>query len=191
MIDHPFVSIIVPVYNAEKYLTQCIDSILIQTYTDFELLLINDGSIDASSEICDYYSKKDIRIKVYHKENGGVSTARNQGIENSTGKYICFIDSDDWIETTYLSTMLEEVESYNTDFLICGHFQHNEIINSIDKIYPIKLEGNGTCIFFNVMENRMSIPLWTCLIKKSILDTNKMVFTEQCKYGEDQEFINV
>lgn len=88
---NPKISVIVPVYNAEKYLNRCIDSILAQTFTDFELLLINDGSKDKSGEICDEYSKKDIRVKVFHKENGGASSARNVGLDNARGGIYMFL----------------------------------------------------------------------------------------------------
>ena len=96
----PKISVIVPVYKAEKYVGECIESILSQTYTDFELLLVDDGSPDKSGEICDYYAGKDPRIIVYHKENGGVSSARNYGIEHAVGEWICFVDSDDTILPT-------------------------------------------------------------------------------------------
>ena len=88
------VSIIVPVYNTEKFLHRCIDSILAQTYTDFELLLIDDGSKDSSGAICDEYAVKDARVRVFHKENGGVSSARNLGLDNAKGEWITFVDSD-------------------------------------------------------------------------------------------------
>lgn len=93
----PSVSIIIPVYNAEKTVDRCINSILNQTYKDFELLLLNDGSTDASGMICDSYAKKDTRIRVIHKENSGVSDTRNQGIAMAKGEYIQFLDSDDWV----------------------------------------------------------------------------------------------
>lgn len=93
----PKVSIIVPVYNVEKYLSRCVDSILAQTYTDWELLLIDDGSPDKSGSICDEYAKQDNRIRVFHKENGGVSSARNLGLDNVYGEYVMFVDADDWI----------------------------------------------------------------------------------------------
>ena len=98
----PQISIVVPVYNVEKYLERCIDSILAQTFTDFELLLINDGSKDSSGLICDKYAEKDSRIRVFHKENEGVSRARNLGISNARGRWLCFIDSDDWVDKEYL-----------------------------------------------------------------------------------------
>lgn len=95
----PKISIIVPVYNVEKYLRKCIDSILNQTFKDFELILIDDGSTDESGKICDEYNLKDNRIKVIHKENGGLSSARNAGLDIAQGEYIGFVDSDDWIES--------------------------------------------------------------------------------------------
>lgn len=97
----PLLSVIVPVYNVEKYLTRCIDSILNQTFSNFELILIDDGSPDRCGEICDTYVQKDARIVVIHKENGGVSSARNKGLDIAKGKYLTFVDSDDDIARTY------------------------------------------------------------------------------------------
>ena len=91
------ISVIIPVYNSEKYLHKCIDSVLSQSYTNFEVILVNDGSTDKSGAICDEYAEKDEKVRVFHKENGGVSSARNLGIEKAIGKYVCFIDSDDWV----------------------------------------------------------------------------------------------
>ena len=102
------ISVIIPIYNTEKYLCQCIESVLIQSYPKFELLLINDGSKDRSGEICDEYAKKDNRIKVFHKENGGVSSARNLGLDNANGDYICFIDADDYVGKRYLEIHLPD-----------------------------------------------------------------------------------
>ena len=101
----PQISIIVPVYNSEKYLGACIDSILSQSFRDIELILVDDGSRDSSSRICDDYAQKDGRVKVIHKANGGVSAARNDGLDIAKGEYITFIDSDDWVEREYLSTL--------------------------------------------------------------------------------------
>lgn len=107
---HPLISVIVPVYNVQKYLRQCIASILAQTYENFELILVNDGSKDKSGEICDEYAKKDNRIKVFHKENGGVSSARNLGLDKAIGENICFVDSDDWVDENYLEILTSEHE---------------------------------------------------------------------------------
>lgn len=99
---NPKISVIVPVYNTEKYLHRCIDSILAQTFTDFELLLIDDGSKDNSGTICDEYAAKDSRVRVFHKENGGVSSARNLGLDNAKGEWISFVDSDDYTDSYFL-----------------------------------------------------------------------------------------
>lgn len=100
----PKISIIVPVYNTEQYLCRCIDSVMAQTYTDFELLIIDDGSTDSSGTICDEYAAQDTRVRVFHKENGGVSSARNVGLDNARGEWITFVDSDDYIEENFLKS---------------------------------------------------------------------------------------
>lgn len=112
------ISMIVPLYNAEKYLNICVDSILKQTYTDFELILVDDGSTDRSRDICDKYTLCDDRIKVFHKKNAGVSEARNTGISAANGKYIGFIDADDWVEPTYLESLLRGMSEGG--FSVCG-----------------------------------------------------------------------
>ena len=113
------ISIIVPVYNTEKYLDQCIQSVLVQTYTNWELLLINDGSTDLSGTICDQYATKDRRIRVFHKENGGVSSARNVGLDNARGKWIMFIDADDWVEPSMLKELRTVALDNNADYVYC------------------------------------------------------------------------
>lgn len=114
------ISIIVPVYCAEDYLNYCIDSILAQSYKNFELILVNDGSTDKSGTICDEYAKKDGRIKVIYKENGGVSSARNTGVENASGEYILFIDSDDYVDENYCKAFMQaKTEHPNTDNIWC------------------------------------------------------------------------
>ena len=100
--DSPKISVIVPVYNVEQYLPRCIDSILAQTFTDFEVLLIDDGSTDESGKICDEYAKKDSRIRVFHKKNGGVSSARNTGLDNAHSEWVAFVDSDDTLDVDFL-----------------------------------------------------------------------------------------
>ena len=112
----PAFSVIVPVYNAEKTLQRCVDSILAQTFEDFELILINDGSKDQSGDICDEYAAKDSRVKTVHKTNGGVSSARNAGLRIAQGEYIAFIDSDDYIDNDYLLGF----KHYDADLIISG-----------------------------------------------------------------------
>lgn len=114
------ISVIVPVYNVEQYLDKCINSILNQTYKNIEVILVDDGSPDNCGKVCDEYSKMDSRIKVIHKENGGLSDARNVGIDNANGKYICFVDSDDYIENRYIELLYRAIKENNVDIAQCG-----------------------------------------------------------------------
>ena len=116
----PELTVIVPVYNVEKYLHKCINSILAQSYKDFELILVNDGSADKSGEICDYYAQKDKRIKVIHQRNRGVSAARNEGLREAKGNYISFLDSDDYIEEIMFESLMNIIKEKKTDVAICG-----------------------------------------------------------------------
>ena len=111
----PEISIIVPVYKVEKYIHRCIDSILAQTFTDFELILVDDGNPDSCGAICDEYAEKDGRIRVIHQKNSGVSAARNSGVSEACGKYVCFVDSDDWIRADYLQKLYTYSLIYNAD----------------------------------------------------------------------------
>lgn len=119
---NPKISVIVPVYNVEKFLRRCIDSILAQTFTDFELLLIDDGSKDKSGEICDEYAAKDARIRVFHKQNGGVSSARNLGIDKAQGEWVYFVDSDDWIEIETLS-IVQSIDMRKIGIIKFGYYE--------------------------------------------------------------------
>lgn len=116
----PKISIIVPVYNAAKYLPQCIDSILNQTFTDFELILVNDGSSDNSEEICLDYKNKDSRIKYISKENGGAASARKVGLENATAEYVGWVDADDWVDIDMFDTLYKSAATQNADIVACG-----------------------------------------------------------------------
>ncbi len=161
-------SLIIPIYNAGEYLHKCILSVLSQTYTDFDLILVNDGSTDDSGMICDEYASKDSRVKVIHKENEGVSIARNVGIKAATGKYIGFIDSDDWIEPNMYECLLSEAERTDADIVMCdattvysdGRTQvdtitqlcENRILKKSDFTPPLLLEMAGSawrCIYKN------------------------------------------
>lgn len=130
----PKLSIVVPIYNKERYLSECLDSILAQTYRDFELILVDDGSKDASGTICDQYAELDNRILVIHKPNGGVSSARNAGIELAKGEYIGFVDSDDILSKTMYQHLIDNLEKYQADISICG-------VERISETTIQKLEG--------------------------------------------------
>ena len=116
------ISIIVPVYNTAKYLERCVDSIVAQTYTDWELLLIDDGSTDRSGDICDRYAASDPRIQAFHKPNRGLTSARNHGLERASGEWVTHIDSDDWVEQEMLAKMLAKAEETDADVVICDFF---------------------------------------------------------------------
>jgi glycosyltransferase involved in cell wall biosynthesis len=120
MQSSPLISIIIPVYNTEKYLKQCINSVLSQTFTDFELILVDDGSKDSSPDICEQYAQSDDRIRVIHQKNSGVSAARNTGLNHAQGQNICFIDADDWVENDFLSTLYSNKCSSNADIVFCN-----------------------------------------------------------------------
>ena len=115
------ISVIVPIYKVEEYLEKCVNSILNQTYSNLEVLLIDDGSPDNCPQLCDDFAKKDIRIRVFHKKNGGLSSARNYGIEHAKGKYICFVDSDDFVSNDYIETLLKLIKKYNVSISIINY----------------------------------------------------------------------
>ena len=117
----PLISVIVPVYNVEQYLPKCIDSILAQTYENLEIILVEDGTKDSSGVICDEYAAKDARIRVIHKENGGLSSARNAGMEIARGEYFGFVDSDDWIEPEMYENLMALAQKYDADVFVKGY----------------------------------------------------------------------
>lgn len=128
-------SIIVPVYNVEAYLRQCLDSILAQTFEDIEVIAVDDGSTDHSGKICDEYAANDCRILVIHKENGGLADARNAGLDAASGKYIAFVDSDDWIQPKMFETLLKRQEETEADITACTmHFFSDD--GKIDEVWP-------------------------------------------------------
>ena len=162
----PTISVIVPVYNTEKYLRRCIDSVLAQTYTDFELLLIDDGSKDSSGAICDEYAAQDTRMRVFHKENGGVSSARNMGLDHARGEWITFVDSDDWLSKDYLDDLIRHSDSdlVIADFVVEGSSQWNEIL-PVGQWQGKELSG---IIERDVALARFTAP-WCKLLKKSLI----------------------
>ena len=122
----PKISVIVPVYKAEAYLHRCVDSLLAQTYTDFEVLLVDDGSPDRSGEICDEYARKDSRVRVFHKENGGVSSARQCGMDYAQGEYTIHADPDDWVDSTMLEELYRKAKEEDADMVICDFYEERK-----------------------------------------------------------------
>lgn len=181
----PKISVIIPVYNAEKYLHQCIDSVLNQKFTDFEILLINDGSKDRSGEICDEYAKKDKRIKVFHKENGGVSSARNLGLDNAKGEWITFVDSDDWIGENYFQILENDINE-EIDWVLIN------LIKSYDKHQTLITKFiNNKLIKSDFLEFHSIYPDYfgpTAKFYKNSFIKNIISFDKNLSYGEDTLF---
>ncbi|ARV15113.1 glycosyltransferase family 2 protein [Polaribacter sp. SA4-12] len=164
----PLLSIIVPIYNVEKYLKECLDSILKQPFDDYELILINDGSTDNCSEICDSYAIMDKRIKVIHKPNGGLSEARNFGIDNATGKYLSFIDSDDFISKDFYKNNVDYLQSNeDVDFLVCQYCKFDGINNNVTKNVPLKID-NKKEIFEYIFSDKYICSAWINIYKREV-----------------------
>lgn len=191
MCNAPLISIIVPVYNTEEYIGECIESILNQTYTNFELILVNDGSTDDSLDICRQYEGKDMRVKILNKTNGGVSSARNFGLREATGDFISFVDSDDIIRPDYLEYLVSNVED-DIDFIQSGILYFDNISRKVigkedlQEQLCIERSTSGGCFKLATM------PLITSPVSKlyrtSIINNNKVFFVENITYGEDRDF---
>lgn len=183
----PKISVIVPVYNVEQYLPRCIDSILAQTFTDFELLLIDDGSTDKSGDICDEYARKDPRIRVFHKPNGGVSSARNMGLDNAKGEWIAFVDSDDVILKTYLCDLI--VKATQKAILVLSNYKKQDSYESQIKLDDIILE-NGNIVKYFIDKNILSLSApYAKLYNSEIIRSNHLKFPIGIQMGEDAIFI--
>lgn len=191
----PKLSVIVPVYNTEQYLRECIDSILAQTFTDFELILVDDGSTDRSGVICDEYANKDKRIRVIHQENGGVTRARKAAMRIAEGNWISFIDADDWVSPAMFDTMLEKISTSEAQIVICdavldfsnesqvaGNLAHEGYYDKEamgQKIYPTML--------MNFEHRRPGMPGWLCnkIFEKSLLEKVFWSVEDSFVFSED------
>lgn len=183
----PKISVIVPVYNAEQYLLKCIESILDQDYKHIELLLIDDGSSDNSGKICDDYAQENSGIRVFHKKNGGVSSARNFGLENALGKYIWFVDADDWIEKNCIGNLISELEKNDLDALQIGY---NSVIDNLlvpfDNKYWVTTDILSPEEYVNP---RLFIgAVCGTLFKRTLVTTHNIRFEENICLAEDQLF---
>lgn len=180
----PKISIIVPVYKTEKYIRKCLDSIQAQTFTDWECILVDDGSPDSSGQICDEYSALDERFVTLHKPNGGVSDARNKGIETAKGDWMMFIDADDIIASETLETSLYAAKKDNLDIV--------QFSSTRDMAQLSLHENNGTEVCSSkeyIAKNKMLCSVWGNLIKSCIICDNNIRFDKRMKLGEDQLFI--
>ncbi len=183
------ISIIIPVYNAEPYLDQCIESVTSQIYKDWECILINDGSKDSSGSICDKWSQRDQRIRVVHQLNKGVSVARNRGIKESKGEFIVFIDSDDWVEPNYLSDLIDNMIE-NIDIIISGNNQYKQnkkiITYKPTNKNIIEFSSNSTAAFIKNIE--LLYGPYSKLYRTKTIKKNNILFPEDYSLGEDLLF---
>jgi glycosyltransferase involved in cell wall biosynthesis len=185
--ESPKVSVIVPVYNSEEFIHRCIDSILAQTFTNFECILIDDGSTDNSLDICNQYHKTDNRFIVIHQQNSGVSAARNKGLEISRGQYICFIDSDDFAQNNMLEKLFTAISNSNTDVVVSGYTENNKACTICNEDFI--LSDLSTIEIVHYLEMRQAFGLvWNKLFNKTILDTHTIRFPMSIKFGEDMIF---
>lgn len=188
--QQPLISIIVPVYNVEQYLHKTIDSVLAQSYTNWELLLIDDGSPDNSGAICDEYATKDKRIKAFHKQNGGVSSARNVGLDNASGEWICFLDSDDWWEPCFLQNFIE-ADFSDVQLIVQGFNMHNYVRNFTKKIrFQEKIMSSPyqTIKYIDSQDGVHNGFLWHRLFNTRIIKNNNILFPVDIAISEDSWF---
>lgn len=186
------ISIIVPVYGVEKYLRQCVDSVLAQTYSNWELILVDDGSRDACPAICDEYAAKDSRIKVIHQENGGVSAARYNGVLNAKGNLITFIDSDDEVASQYLSHLSNVMSSCEADCVGINYIQFTENKHknkNVDGVPRTEFLDKEKAVEKVLYQKISDTALWGKLFKKKYLTND--IFTDTCRYEDLASFFKI
>lgn len=185
-----YISVVIPIFNVEKWLTDCLESIVNQSFNNLELILVNDGSTDNSGEICKIYSQKDNRIKILHKQNGGLSSARNAGIDAATGKYIVFIDPDDRISEDYFIKLFSIAEEHNCDAVVSGYTtvpNNNNIIPG----YRLNTVMNGREFVLSaqsIHSNNDLCFVWRNMYKLKIIKDRNLRFNENVFIGEDVIF---
>lgn len=174
------ISVIVPIYNVAPYLRQCVDSILKQTYSDLEVLLVDDGSPDECGKICDEYTKSDHRVRVFHTENRGLSAARNVGIENAKGEYLGFVDSDDWIEPDMYEILLKSIQNTNAGISICGYLYESE--NTQKECACGKNLYSGIDLQLALFEGKINSNVWNKLYRRELFQ--EIRFPEGMNYED-------
>lgn len=195
--DNSLVSIIVPVYNAEKYLYICIQSILQQSYSDFEIIIVDDGSTDSSRVICDGFAKRDKRIRVIHKNNEGVSEARNDALKIAKGKYVAFIDADDFITQNYICELMLAITRADADIAIGGYEKlggislsrkkkESNFANQIIILNRQEPLSKNNIVYHTICTNIVGCCVWNKLFKKELL--KNMKFDKNLSIGEDMVF---
>ena len=190
----PTISIIVPVYQAETDLSDCLKSIAAQTFRQWEAILVDDGSTDGSAAICDAAAEKDPRFRVIHKQNGGVSRARNDGIDAARGEYVMFVDADDMIQPTCLAQMLHAARTYASDLVLCGYdrFGENWETHYYTGFFPVSLTQRTEdflMLYTEPRTNMFGVSIWAKLFRKAPLSEHGLRFDPDITYEEDCNFI--
>lgn len=191
------ISIIMPVYNSEEYVSQAIESILSQTYENFELILIDDGSKDNSGKICDQFARKDERVLVIHQENAGISAARNRGLQIARGEYITFADNDDEFSYNLLEDNYLLAKKNDADIVKYGVTYYT--ISEKSKVKVLLREGEFQTLtkkeiresYLKLKKDNLLVYVWDCLIKKSLIHDNEIYFNESIKYGGEDINFNI
>lgn len=183
------ISVIIPVYNTEKYIKRCIESVLIQSYHKIEIIIVNDGSEDKSLEICEYFSKKDERIRIISQKNSGVSKARNIGIENAHGRYVCFIDADDYVSEDYISFLYDKILRFDADLATCSWSMERKKGEWKDSLSKEEKCLNRTEGLINLFKKNGIKSGPVCkLYRTDILKKYHIKFNESIKMAEDKLF---
>ena len=183
MNKQPAVSVIVPVYKAENYLYRCVDSLLVQTFPDFEILLIDDGSPDRSGKICDEYARKDNRVRVFHKKNGGVSSARQCGIDNAQGEYTIHADPDDWVEPTMLEELYRKAKDDDADMVICDFYEDDKDKTKYVKQQPSALDHET--VLRELLFEQLHGSCWNKLVRRDCYSMYNVKFPLNVDCNED------
>lgn len=188
--DRGKISVIVPIYNNEKYIERCLSSILNQTYRNLEIILVNDGSTDSSCEICESFREKDSRIKLINIENAGVSNARNVGLDNCTGEYVAFVDSDDFLHPQMYEIMMK-ANNDKYQMVVCNFKEGDDEEINCDKLIKVKskiLNFKKILKDSYYKERKVYISVWNKIIKRSLIGDHR--FNIKMRYGEDHIFMN-
>ena len=190
------VSVIIPVFNTELYLGNCIKSVLSQSFRNLEIILVDDGSTDSSGMLCDYYAVLDKRVKVFHQKNKGLSVARNEGVKMANGKYLCFVDSDDWVSEDYVETLYENAVRFKADVSFCGFYGWNgnawRNMHEAEQNIPFRIRRKEIwrLLARTGSDSEESIPLivaWNKIIRTDI--ARKISFPEN-KWHEDEFYVH-
>lgn len=186
----PKVSIIVPVYKVEIYLDRCLSSILSQTFSDFEVVLVDDGSPDNCPQMCDSFAHMDSRVKVIHKQNEGLGMARNSGLDVAEGEYVIFVDSDDWMDINQCESLVNTIEKESADVVLCGHKLVND--EAVLSRFPIGFNCNlvdGRDLLKKYLTGAINMSVWHGIYRKDFLEQNKLRFiSEREIISEDVTF---